>query len=87
MSSKPHPAGARRVAALLEELDANELVIAEHSKYVEVLRTAEQARGRLRAELDELLRSMDTESVGNYGWSSRTAWLLAEVARIARGKS
>lgn len=85
MSGKPHPAGARRALALIDLLDANARVIEEHEKSVATLRTAKEERGRLSGELHELLRTMDVESTGNFGYEGRTAWLLAEVVRLARG--
>lgn len=87
MSGKPSPAGARRALALIDEIAASGRVIMELRQSVEILKTAEQDYARLSHELHGLLRTMDVEDVGNTGYERRTAWLLMEVVRLARGES
>jgi hypothetical protein len=83
MSSKPHPAGAaevlkivRRVNAINEELPA--LIAAS-----ERLKKLQTERDELGAEVQRQLESMDCDTPGNFGWSSRLAWLLHEIVRQA----
>lgn len=85
MSRLPSPDGVTEIVKLLAEVDALDAEVAELRPTVEPLVTrlqaAETKARELRAKLPELLRSMDVESPGNFGWERRMGWFLAEMRR------
>jgi hypothetical protein len=81
MSSKPYPGGVAEVVKLLTEVDALDAEAATLRPHARRLSEVESQAETLRRRLPELLRSMDVESPGNYGWERRMGWFLAEMRR------
>ncbi len=85
MSGKPSPEGANRVIEILNRVNEvtetiRHLAPEVHQKTVE-LKNLEEEHGRLQHELGKLMRSMDVDAPGNYGWEGRVTWLISEMHR------
>jgi hypothetical protein len=85
MSSLPHPEGVTEVVKLLSEVDALEAEAEELRPMVLRLKKVEEQAETLRRRLPELLRSMDLEALGHFGWERRMGWFLAEMRRQLLG--
>ena len=81
MSSKPYPGGVAEVVKLLSEVDALDAEAKRLRPAAQRLKEVEAQSETLRRRLPELLRSMDVESPGNFGWEGRMGWFLAEMRR------
>lgn len=84
MSSKPHTEGVAEVLALLARADELDAELTALRAAAVRMRKAEEERGNVSRRLSELLRSMDLEAKGNYGWENRFGWFLAELRRQAK---
>jgi hypothetical protein len=85
MSRLPHPDGVAEVVSLLAEVDALESEADQLRPKAQRLQEVEAQAESLRRRLPELLRSMDLESPGNFGWERRMGWFLAEMRRQLHG--
>ncbi len=81
MSSKPHPEGVAEVVKLMRNVEVLQAEARELRPKVERLKEVERLIEEDCAKLEPLMRSMDVESPGNWGWSSRFGWFLAEFRR------
>lgn len=89
MSRLPHKEGVAEVVALLDKVATLEAEAEELRPKAERLCAVDAELRGLRQRLPDLLRSMDVESPGNFGWERRMGWFLAEMRRqiIAGGDS
>ncbi len=81
MSSKPYPDGVREVIALLAEIESLAAEATQLRPQVARLKEVEEQAQIAGRKLQPLLRSMDVEAPGNWGWERRMAWFLAEMRR------
>lgn len=81
MSSLPHPEGVAEVVKLLSEVDALDAEAERLRPMAARLKEVQEQSEQLHRRLPELLRSMDVEEPGNFGWERRMGWFLAEMRR------
>jgi hypothetical protein len=91
VSGRPDEDGAAEVVGMLDAIDALDGEIARHERAIEAMRptyerlaAAKEERRAIDKRLRDKLDAMDCDQRGNYGWSSRFAWLLGAVVRRAR---
>lgn len=79
MSGKPYPEGVTKAVDLMDECAALNDEIQELHPKVQRMREAEVRYGQAYVELQKLLREMDLESQGHFGYENRLAWFLMEM--------
>ena len=92
MGGLPTPENADRVVEILEQvasltahIEALEPEVMSKTKH---LRSMKGTRESIQKELGDLMRKMDCDSPGNFGWEGRMSWLVAAVvARVKAGDS
>lgn len=89
MSGKPSPSGAKRaieiltrVAQLTETIDTLGPEVRQKTAQLKALG---EERHQLQSELGKLMRKMDCDSPGNFGWEGRMSWLVAEMYKQMKG--
>ena len=79
MSGKPYEAGVTRVAELLslgEKLrDEIDVLKPKAERY----KSAIEEHNRCSEELEKLLKEMDIEAPGNWGFGGRMGWFLTKM--------
>lgn len=85
MSGKPSSGGVSEVIRLLGQLQEADETLAKQIPAREALAAtitvAEAKRREDNRTLEALLREMDVDSSGNYGWAGRMGWFLGEFRR------
>jgi hypothetical protein len=90
VSGKPYPEGIKRLCELFEQVDERRVKL---SKLVperdDLSKQIEQLQGELAdrtAIIEKVLRDMDLESPGNFGWTGRLTWAIAEMYRQLKAR-
>lgn len=85
MSSKPSSGGVKELVLATEELAEVEaslrVTVPERDRLVAEVASLESRRAAASERLQSLLRAMDVEATGNFGWEGRFGWLLGEFRR------
>jgi hypothetical protein len=84
MSSLPHEEGVAEVIALLVSVEALDTEAEKLRPMVDRLEEVEKLRVSERHRLAKLLRSMDVESPGNFGWERRSVPCPSPPRRMNR---
>jgi len=82
--SKPSPEGVTKTLDLLREIEQLGQEIDRLTIAANRLTIANTRYHELQVVLKQHLEQMDVDQKGNFGWSARFAWFIAEVVRQTR---
>jgi hypothetical protein len=83
VSSKPSLEGVQRLRELLKERRGLSAEVIDLRQKTARLKDAEAELSKNFHAIVEILKNMDAQSTGNFGWEARLVWLLGELDRQA----
>lgn len=87
MSGKPYPEGVAKVIELLDVIETLGAEMESLRRSAKRLEVVIDQRTTLIAEYGQLMRNMDVDSSGNYGFAGRAGWFLSEMRRQLAAKA
>lgn len=84
MSGIPSKEGVTELLKILRSIEQMEAEMEELRPKAVRLRTLETEKANAASTVAKMLSAMDVAATGNYGFESRMAWFVAEVARQSK---